>query len=173
MNWQQFNPNVDLMRSFNTKYQLIDDIPGCENGFSSMKAGVDGPPIHKHPHQKQEFAIVEGEVEVYLGGKWNKLKAGDRVTIPPNTPHSYRSRAKEDCLFEYRIIPGGHFSDMIRCFGRLTDAGIVKGTKDVKSLAHFALAFKKYKHDVVSVNPPDWVISLFAAYARLRGYSIS
>ena len=172
MNWNEFKPNVDLTRSFNTQYQLIDDMPGCDNGFSSMKGGVDGPPIHKHPHQQQEFTIVEGEMEIFLNGKWNKKSKGDSVTVPPDTPHSYRSRSQEDCLFEYKIIPHGEFSEMIRCFGRLTDAGTVKGTKDFKSLAHFALAFKKYSHDVVSVNPPDWVISMFAAYARMMKYSI-
>jgi mannose-6-phosphate isomerase-like protein (cupin superfamily) len=172
MNWQFFKPDVDLMNSFNTAYMLLDDLPGCNHGFSSIRANADGPPIHKHPHQTQRVTIVEGEMEMFQKGQWRKLTQGESLIVLPNTPHSYRSRSEKDCLFEYFFEPKGHFSDMIRCFGILTQEGKVTRRKNFTSLGHTAMAFKNFSDDVISVSPPDWAITALASLARLAGFKV-
>lgn len=42
---------------------------------------------HKHPHEQITF-VLKGELEFQLGEKTRVLKAGEGVTVPPNTEHS-------------------------------------------------------------------------------------
>ena len=48
--------------------------------------------MHFHPYTELLF-IIEGEAEVWLQGEENRthrLKAGDCVAVPPETPHTFR-----------------------------------------------------------------------------------
>ena len=48
--------------------------------------------MHFHPYTELLF-IIEGEAEVWLQGEENKkhrMKAGDCVAVPPETPHTFR-----------------------------------------------------------------------------------
>src|SRR5262249_23253120 len=48
--------------------------------------------MHFHPYTELLF-IIEGEAEVWLLGEENskhRLKAGDCVAVPPETPHTFR-----------------------------------------------------------------------------------
>jgi len=167
-----FQPNVDLMRAFNSQVMLINDVENAENGQTFIKAGADGPPIHKHPEQEEHFRILTGELEVYLKDSWRIVRAGEEIFIPKNTAHSYRSRHSEDCVFEYRLTPKRDFSGMMRTFERLIREGKLKGTSDLKSIIHLAMTFRKYGSEVTSVNPPAFVITAMAAIGRALGYRV-
>ena len=47
-------------------------------------------PEHSHPHE-QIAMVKEGEFELTVGGKIQRLSAGDMLVIPPNVPHSGHS----------------------------------------------------------------------------------
>lgn len=51
-------------------------------------------PLHDHPHE-QVSNIIEGTLEMTVGGETLACKPGTVVTIPGNTPHS--ARALTDC----------------------------------------------------------------------------
>jgi len=59
-----FVPNLNLLRAFNSQVMMINDAPDAENGLVLIKAGADGPPIHKHPDQQEFFIVVSGQLEV-------------------------------------------------------------------------------------------------------------
>ena len=44
-------------------------------------------PEHSHPHEQVTY-IVEGELEMTIGGEVMVLKKGMVNVIPPNVPHS-------------------------------------------------------------------------------------
>ena len=44
-------------------------------------------PEHSHPHEQVTY-IVDGELEMTIGGKTMLLKTGMFYVIPSNTPHS-------------------------------------------------------------------------------------
>lgn len=46
-------------------------------------------PTHDHPHEQITY-VVEGEMEFTLGEETRRLRAGEGVCIPPNTPHGAR-----------------------------------------------------------------------------------
>jgi quercetin dioxygenase-like cupin family protein len=167
-----FQPNVDLMRAFNSQVMLINDAENAENGQTLIKAGADGPPIHKHPEQEEHFHILSGELEVYLKDGWRTLRAGEEIFIPKKTAHSYRSRHSEDCIFEYRLTPKRDFSGMMRTFERLIGEGKLKGTSDLKSIIHLAMTFRKYGSEVTSVSPPAFVIAAMSFIGKILGYRV-
>ena len=43
-------------------------------------------PSHKHPHE-QVTLVIEGEMELTVGGETRILKRGDGATVPPNVEH--------------------------------------------------------------------------------------
>jgi quercetin dioxygenase-like cupin family protein len=57
-------------------YWRID--PGC------------GIPLHKHPHE-QVVNMLEGELELTVGGERHLLRAGHIYAIPGNVEHSARA----------------------------------------------------------------------------------
>jgi quercetin dioxygenase-like cupin family protein len=63
-------------------------------GYAEIKAGSNLP-LHHHVHEQITF-IVEGELDMTIGGEFFPLKAGMFHVIPSNTPHS--AFAKTDCI---------------------------------------------------------------------------
>ena len=168
---REFKPNVDLIKAFKSQVMLINDTQNAENGMVLIKAGADGPPIHTHPEQEELFHVVKGELQVYIKDKWLTLKEGDNVFVPKKTPHTYRSRHSEDCVFEYTLTPFRNFSEMMRSFEKLQNEGKLKGT-DLKSIIYLSMNFRKYKDEVVSVSPPPFVINAMAGIGNLMGYKL-
>ena len=63
-------------------------------GWVMISSGTKMP-AHSHPHEQVTF-IVEGELEMTIGGETKLLKQGMYEVIPGNTPHS--ANAYVDCI---------------------------------------------------------------------------
>ena len=50
-------------------------------------------PQHHHPHE-QTVNVLEGELEIIVGGEMHRLTAGEAFVIPPDVPHSGRALRK-------------------------------------------------------------------------------
>ncbi len=80
--------------------QLVDGITGyyahgtnMTFGFVEIKAGSDLPP-HQHEHEQITY-IIEGQLDMLIGGKPYTLTSGMYFVIPSNTPHG--AKAITDC----------------------------------------------------------------------------
>ena len=62
-------------------------------GYVELKAGSNIP-MHKHVHEQITY-IIEGELDMVIGGQNFLLSAGMYHVIPSNMPHS--AIAKTDC----------------------------------------------------------------------------
>ena len=62
-------------------------------GYVELKAGSQVP-LHHHVHEQVTY-IIEGELELKIGGEDCLLQAGMYQVIPPNIPHS--AIARKDC----------------------------------------------------------------------------
>jgi quercetin dioxygenase-like cupin family protein len=62
-------------------------------GYVTIKAG-SVMPMHHHPHE-QLTLILDGELEMEIGGKKVLLTKGMSYVIPSNTPHAAKAHA--DC----------------------------------------------------------------------------
>jgi quercetin dioxygenase-like cupin family protein len=51
-----------------------------------------GASIHEHHHPQEEvYEVIEGELEITIGGATQRLAPGRVGIVPPNTPHSVKA----------------------------------------------------------------------------------
>jgi quercetin dioxygenase-like cupin family protein len=75
--------------------------PGCRSrlpygknmmmSYLEMDDGAEVP-LHSHPHE-QCGVVLEGRLELTIGGEVREVPPGVLWIIPPNTPHRARARA--------------------------------------------------------------------------------
>lgn len=160
-----FRPDIDQMETLGTQIQWLD-IENAEAGTVLLAAETDGPPIHFHPTQEETFHILQGKLEVYKQDRWITLKAGDLLTIPAKTPHSYKNTSKEAVLFEFHITPVVRFRNMLEAMDVYVKEGKIKGT-DFKSVTYLCRVMAAFPDVTQSVNPPQFVVKLMAGINKL------
>lgn len=71
------------------RYTILSDL---------WKVGFSVQP-HYHARHFEAFYLVSGEAEWTVNGETHRLKAGDAVYIPANTPHSARTVGEKPAHF--------------------------------------------------------------------------
>ena len=161
------NPDIDDLEVLGHQIAWKNEhIANVIEGTLLQLAKTDGPPIHLHPVQDEEFYITEGELDVYKNDKWIKLTAGQSIKIPAKTPHSYRNSSENPAVFEFRITPKGRFKQMIHEIDQLVIEGKVKG-KDFKSIMYMSRVMADYPDVTKNVNPPQFVVKTMGALAKI------
>ena len=56
------------------------------NRLAAGKAWV-GAPVHLHPSATESYEVLEGELEVLVGGEWRTLGPGEKVSPPRQRSH--------------------------------------------------------------------------------------
>lgn len=64
-------------------------------------------PKHKHPWQHINY-MLEGEGELMIDGKINKVKAGSFAFVPPGVLHQFRNAGKSVFKFICIVPEEGH-----------------------------------------------------------------
>lgn len=72
-------PGVHARTPYGTRIML---------SYLEMEAG-SLVPMHQHPHE-QAGLLIEGRMELVIGGESRICEPGDMFIIPPDTPHSAR-----------------------------------------------------------------------------------
>jgi quercetin dioxygenase-like cupin family protein len=170
--YSAFACDIDLTRPFGLKIRLEDDRPHSEGGRIALLPQTAGPPVHLHFEQSEQFTVHAGRLELYSNGTWQILHPGEKFRVDPHGSHTYRNNTEEVCIFSYRLTPAGGFADMMRDYERLAIEGKITSLSDPRSLLHMALVFQKYKSEVRSVQPPQFVMRAMGGLARRLGLSI-
>jgi len=66
-----------------------------------------GPPMHTHLREDECFYLVEGELEIEVGGKRVDVRAGDFVHAPRGVPHTYRNTGSDHAKMIATFTPAG------------------------------------------------------------------
>ncbi len=71
---------------------------------------LTGPGLHVHARQHDSFYILEGTLTVQCSGTIYDLSAGDFISIPPLTPHTFDNTKKEQGAVRVLnlMTPGGY-----------------------------------------------------------------
>jgi len=102
-------PLVDL-----GELKVVERLPGWRGRFFHSAhmtfAHYDfdaGASIHEHHHGEEEvYQVLEGQVEVTLGGHTYLAKPGLAVIVPADVPHSLRALTNGRLLIvDYPAIP--------------------------------------------------------------------
>lgn len=160
-----FKPDIDQLEALGTQIQWRD-IKNAEAGTVLLSAETDGPPIHFHPVQEEEFRIIYGELMVYKKDKWIKLKAGDTLTIPAKTHHTYKNASKEAVLFDFCITPRVRFKQMIEEMDIYVQQSKIRGT-DFRSILYLCRVMNAFPDVTQSVKPPQFVVKLMAWLSKI------
>ena len=67
-----------------------------------------GAPPHRHIGEDESFYVLEGEFEFLCGETMHRLKAGDFIFAPRNTPHAFTCLGPRSGRLLGFCTPGGH-----------------------------------------------------------------
>jgi len=67
--------------------------------------GYISPPEHVHPRQEERFEVMSGSLGIRIGRRETVLRAGERVAVPPGTPHTIRNAAEGETHLRVEFQP--------------------------------------------------------------------
>jgi quercetin dioxygenase-like cupin family protein len=68
---------------------------------------------HVHPYQTERFEVTGGKLEFRLGRRKVLADAGDVVTVPPGTVHSFRNAGEGEARFVAEVTPALGFESFL------------------------------------------------------------
>lgn len=159
-----FNADLDHLDALGTQIQW-KNIKDAEAGTVLLLPETEGPPIHLHPSQEEEFFIRQGELMVYREDRWIKLLAGDTLTIPPQTAHTYKNVSKEKVVFDFYLTPDGDFRKMLEEIDYYVQQRKITG-KNFTSITYLCRVMNKFPQVTQSVKPPQPIVKLMSFISR-------
>jgi quercetin dioxygenase-like cupin family protein len=72
---------------------------------STFAPGSKEPPAHYHPHQTEDFLVMEGMINVRLGDKVNSFKAGESFHIAARQVHSMWNSSTSKTVLNWKTKP--------------------------------------------------------------------
>jgi quercetin dioxygenase-like cupin family protein len=79
--------------------------------FELISPPGSGIPPHVHKNEDEVIYILEGELEVMIGGEVIKGKSGDCLNLVRNVPHGYINKGTIDTKTLWYISPGRGFEE--------------------------------------------------------------
>jgi mannose-6-phosphate isomerase-like protein (cupin superfamily) len=139
-----------------------------------------GGPIafpHRHPHLREIFKVVDGEVRFVVNGVARVVRSGEAIVVPPGSVHAFQNASAKPARIVTRFEPAddGPWDDLARR-GLLIDSQFVQlqragglGRVSVLQLIAFGSRFKQGYAAAIPMTLQDLVSFLVAPTARLFG----
>jgi mannose-6-phosphate isomerase-like protein (cupin superfamily) len=139
-----------------------------------VEPGMPGPPIHVHPEAADSFEVIEGELEVFMDGKWSPVRAGEKAIVPAGVPHSVRNSSAEPVQAVNVHQPAQRFEPFFRDMHRLIHEGKIKQLppKDPRSAVYAGMLFRKYPDEIRAIKPPNAVFQALALVGKLLRFEV-
>lgn len=141
---------------------------------SELPAGSPGVPMHYHLAFTERFEVLEGRLDMCVGGKKNHivLTAGQSAFAPLYTPHRFWNGSAEPVVFVGEIRPARKMEKSLRAAHGLARDG--KTNKKGVPTNPFELALLYELSESYIVGMPlslqKSVFGALAKVARWRGY---
>lgn len=71
-------------------------------------------PPHMHPHQDEYIFVLDGRIDLLLGGKKTSAGAGDLVRMPRGIPHAFFNNSGEPVTALFWAAPAGKLVELYR-----------------------------------------------------------
>jgi quercetin dioxygenase-like cupin family protein len=128
---------------------------------------------HVHPYQEERFQVLRGTVGFRVGRRKVIAGAGQRLTVPPGTPHKFWNAGEEEAHFVCEVRPALQFEQLIETmFGLAADGKTNR--KGLPNPLRLAVIARDHFDDVRLPFPPDWMqrmgLAFGAPLGRLLGY---
>jgi len=168
--------NLDLSR-IGMKFRIRRTAADTDGRSFEMEMdllpGSGGTPLHVHPSAEESYEVLQGTFDVNVGDAWKTAAPGDRIVVPPGTPHTFRNSSAETVSVYNAHRPAMKFEDYFRRLHRLANSEAISSQRlTPKAMLHLSMLMSMYPEEIQSVNPPGVVVRALAAIGRLLGYRV-
>lgn len=130
-----------------------------------------GTPVHVHPNATESYRVIEGCLDVFVKDEWRTLNPGDRVTVEPGVPHTFRNASAEVTRVCNVHQPAMRFGEYFYRLDKVVNSGVVSsGGMTPKAMLHLAILMTSYRSEIRPVRPPFAIMRAFALVGRMLGY---
>jgi quercetin dioxygenase-like cupin family protein len=135
--------------------------------------GFPGPPLHLHPTALESYAVLSGTLDVCVGQQWQRLAAGESVTVPAGTPHTLKNGSDAELRLVNVHKPALGFERFFRRFHALISSGQMKlPPKDLRSAILISMLFSDRPQEIISVKPSRRLMKALALLGTLLRYTL-
>lgn len=90
----------------------------------------DGPPLHIHHGQDEQFYIVEGKFLLQVGDQQYILSGGDTIFLPREVPHAFLVLSETGTMF-FQTNPSGKTEELFKRLSQLSPTATLEVIKQV------------------------------------------
>ncbi len=112
-----------LDATFNVKVSGKDNEGRCVI-FDTLRPEKVGPPLHYHIDVDEWFFVREGEFKVRAGDEIARIKTGDSIYIPRNTPHAFVKTSEGTARLIVMHQPAGTMEEFFRTASNFPDQSV-------------------------------------------------
>jgi glyoxylate utilization-related uncharacterized protein len=127
-----------------------------------------------HPGTDDTFAVIDGTLEVCIGGEWRSVRAGETATVPAGVAHTFRNASDQTVEVKISMRPAGRSEAFFRDMHRLIHEGKIKRLppKDPRSAIYAAMLIGEYPDEIRSIKPPNGVFKALAVVGRALRFKL-
>jgi mannose-6-phosphate isomerase-like protein (cupin superfamily) len=114
----------------------------------TLPPGSVAPPAHVHPTTEERFEILEGELDLMVGGEWRTLGVGETAAVAPGVPHTFKNKCGKTVRVHDVHSPGFRFEDYIEHIFTLVSARGIKGAKDPRLPFYLSMVMLEYPETI-------------------------
>lgn len=143
--------------------------------ISDLYVGPGGRVVaeHVHPVIDEWFTPISGRVGFRIDGQESVAEIGQRLHIPPGTPHDWWNAGDEEAHVVVEVSPAARFEEAISTtFGLARDGKT--NSRGLPNLLQLALVAHEFEDVLYFTKPPRPVqkvlFTVLAPVARMLGY---
>lgn len=110
-------------------------------------------------------------LEVNVDGEWEQVTAGEKHSLSPGTPHTFRNKKSVELINVHK--PALEYERFFRRFHKLvTEEGVSLPPHNFKSFVLMGVLFADHEQEILSVKPPQLVMRTLAKVGKMLGYQL-
>lgn len=132
-----------------------------------LPSGCVPPPPHVHPHQVEDYEVLEGHFDVVVDGRWRTLAPGESASVPLGALHTFRNRSGGPVRVRNQHRPAMRFEEFIERTCRTLQAVGVKRKRDPRAALYLSMVMLDFDDTLVPARARERVpMQALAAIAR-------
>jgi mannose-6-phosphate isomerase-like protein (cupin superfamily) len=136
----------------------------------SLPPSTETPPKHIHPQQREDYEVLEGAFDVFVGDGWRTLGAGESASVPAGEVHTFRV-GDQPVRVRNVHAPALDFEDYFATESALMAAQKIRSYSSPRAALHYAVLLDRYRHCMIMANPLlRGLVSVLAPLARRLGF---
>ena len=138
-----------------------------------LAPGFEGPPLHMHPHAEESYHVLDGQLDVCVGGEWRTLGPGESVSVSAGTPHTLKNAHPAEVRLQNIHRPALAFERFFRRMHALVASDqLTLPPKSFRSLVLISMLFVEHENEIKSAQPPHGLMRLLTTIGKLLGYQL-